>query len=282
MSNGGQQSLLKFISTFSSQQGQREFMDHSTSRSRPQTRKPRKQALDYLPSPSSKRKRLSNNQESNSPQEKRRNTKMGDKDGKKGLKKKLSPEMQSLKDKIFDDFVTLKQGINTDMHSLIAPIKASLDILLEVKAAWEIGLKECNAVRLENSELRMRIEKIEIENRKLNNKVSRLEDKLLEGNVIFQGVPESLWEPVSTTKEKVLTALSNTITEDTFENRLDQAKQIPIKDVKRIGRYVPMQTRPILVEFYHKSNAEFLLSNKMHLPKGIYIDRQYSEETEKE
>ena len=207
---------------------------------------------------------------------------MGDKDGKKGLKKKLSPEMQSLKDEIFDDFVTLKQGINTDMHSLIAPIKASLDILLEVKAACEIGLEERNAVRLENSELRMRIEKVETENRKLNNKVSRLEDKLLEGNVIFQGVPESMWEPASTTKEKVLTALSNTISGDTFENRMDQAKQIPVKYVKRIRRYVPMRTRPILMEFYHKSDAEFLLSNKMHLPKGIYIDRQYSEETEKE
>ena len=41
-----------------------------------------------------------------------------------GTQKKLSPEMQSL-----------KEEIHTDMHNLIAPIKASLDLLLEVKTA---------------------------------------------------------------------------------------------------------------------------------------------------
>ena len=68
--------------------------------------------------------------------------------------KKLSPEVQSLKDEI-----------NTDMNSLINPIKASLDILLEVKTAWEHGLKECQAVRNQNAELKMQIEKVETENK---------------------------------------------------------------------------------------------------------------------
>ena len=168
------------------------------------------------------------------------------------------------------------------MHSLIDPIKTSLDILLEVKSAWETSLKECQEMKSENQELCTRIERVEIENKKLSDKVSHLEDKLLEGNVIFQGIPESMWKPSETTKEKVLSAISHTISGETLESRMNQARQIPIKDVKCIGKYAPMRTRPALVEFYHKSNAKFLLSNRTHLPKGVFIDHQYSEETERE
>ena len=109
-----------------------------------------------------------------------------------------------------------------------------------------------------------------------------LEDKLLEGNIVFQGVPESLWEASETTKEKILTAISHTISGDSQEDKMQQAHQIPIKDVSRIGKYAPLRTHPVLVEFYHKSDAEFLLSNRSHLPQGVYINRQYSDETKKE
>ena len=43
-----------------------------------------------------------------------------------------------------------------------------------------------------------------------------------------------------------------------------------------------MKTHPVLVKFCHKEDAEFLLSNRSHLPKGVYIDKQYSDDTEHE
>ena len=150
----------------------------------------------------------------------------------KNPKKKLPPEMQSLKDEINSNITSLKKDINADMHTLIDPIKVSLDILLEMKSTWEIGLKECQAVRCENTELRLRIEKVETENKRLTTKVTMLEDKMMEGNILFQGVPESIWDPSKTVKENVLTAISHTISGDTIEDRMDQARQIPIKDIK--------------------------------------------------
>ena len=185
--------------------------------------------------------------------------------------KKLSPEMQSL-----------KEEISTEMHNLIAPLKASLDVLLEVKSAWEIGIKECHTTRAQNLELKQRIDNVEKENLRLNLKVKTLEDKLLEGNIVFQGVPESLWEASEATKEKILTAISHTISGDNQEEKMQQARRIPIKDVSRIGKYTGMRPRPVLVEFYHKSDADFLPSNRSHLPQGVYIDHQCSEETERE
>ena len=43
-----------------------------------------------------------------------------------------------------------------------------------------------------------------------------------------------------------------------------------------------MRTRPVLVEFFHKSDAAYLLSNRRELPRGVFADQQYSDETERE
>ena len=54
--DGHQQSPLKFISAFSSQHTQREFVDRSTYRSRPHTWTPRRETQSISPSPATKRK----------------------------------------------------------------------------------------------------------------------------------------------------------------------------------------------------------------------------------
>ena len=41
-----------------------------------------------------------------------------------------------------------------------------------------------------------------------------------------------------------------------------------------------MYNRPILVEFASKEDVDYLLTNRTYLPKGIYIVREYSKETE--
>ena len=109
-----------------------------------------------------------------------------------------------------------------------------------------------------------------------------MKDKLLESNVIFQGVPDSIWEPAETTKEKVLAVISHAISGDTQEDKMDQVRKMPIKDFTHLRCYTAIRNQAILVEFYYKSNAIFLLSNRTHLPKGVYVDRQYSDKTEKE
>ena len=62
---------------------------------------------------------------------------------------------------------------------------------------------------------------------------------------------------------------------------MEQAHRIQIKDVQRKGKFTALKTRPVLIEFYYKSDAEFLLSNRSHSPKGVYVDKQYSEDTER-
>ena len=60
---------------------------------------------------------------------------------------------------------------------------------------------------------------MEKENRFLNNQVRQLKDKLLGGNIVFQGVPDSITESTETTKEKIQAAISHTIGGDTQEEK---------------------------------------------------------------
>ena len=149
MSKDVQTSLLKFISATSANSKQREYVDASTSRSRPQHRKPRQvlPPASASPSPSTKRKCNLILQDTDNPLVKRRNVTMNAQPNQSP--KNLSPEMQSL-----------KEEISTEMHNLITPLKASLDALLQMKSTWEIGLKECHTARTQNVELQQRIDKV--------------------------------------------------------------------------------------------------------------------------
>ena len=155
----------------------------------------------------------------------------------------------------------VKDMINP-MKSSISTLKTSIDLLLEMKTAWENSLQDYNTLRTHNSDLTARLTKVELDNKQLNDRLQHLENKLLECNVVFQGVPDSVWEPMETTREKVLTAISYTISGDSQEQKMDQARNIPIKEVYRIGKYTAMRTRPVVVEFCYKSAMSFLLSNK--------------------
>ena len=74
--------------------------------------------------------------------------------------------------------------------------------------------------------------------------------------------------------------ISDTVLGRNFDDRIQTAKMMQIKSTRRLGRYRSLYNRPILVEFSSKEDAEYLLTNRTYLPKGIYIDREYSKETE--
>ena len=59
-------------------------------------------------------------------------------------------------------------------------------------------------------------------------------------------------------------------------------RKISIKNVRCVGEYSAKRTRPISIEFVNKASADFLFENKKKLPKGLYVDREYNAEVEKE
>ena len=123
---------------------------------------------------------------------------------------------------------------------------------------------------------------MEEKHRKLQDRISFLEDQLLKKNVIFQGILESEYEDTKDIKTGIVKAIANTMHGETEEDKTKSTGDTSIESVERMGKYNPLRTRPVKVKFSDKQDVDNLFKNRKKLPKGIYIDKEYSKATEKE
>ena len=121
-----------------------------------------------------------------------------------------------------------------------------------------------------------------MKHKKLEDRLNQIEDQLLEGNLIFQGLPETEFDDNDDAQVKIIKAMSMTMQGETEEVKKTKAGQTSIEQVERIGKYNPLRARPIKVKFGNKSDAANVLKNKKKLPKGVFVDKEYCKATEKE
>ena len=124
--------------------------------------------------------------------------------------------------------------------------------------------------------------KNEAKQKKLETRISALEDQLLEKNIIFQGLTEDEFEDHQETKTKIISVLATVTEGATAEDRKESAKKTPIDSIECMGKYKPNRSRPMKVKFTNKTDVSCLFKNRKKLPDGVFIDREYSKVTEKE
>ena len=178
------------------------------------------------------------------------------------------------------DFAALEKRLLDGFASMIQreiePLKQDIKEIKEERLITQnISLNSCESI---NRKFNQADEK----HRKLQDRISYLEDQLLEKNVIFQGILESEYEDTKDIKTGVVKAISTTMTGESDEDKLLNAGQTSIESVERLGKYNPRRTRPVKVRFGDKRDVDHLFKNRKNLPKGIYIDKEYSKSTEKE
>ena len=178
----------------------------------------------------------------------------------------LNPELTELKRQIFAGFETL-----------LAPIKQEIK---ELKDDQKI-LFECDK-SINKSKIEKKFVQNEERHKKLETRISLLEDQLLEKNVIFQGIHEEEYEDRSDIKVQIIKAIANTMEGDDFEAKKTLAGQTSIDSVERVGKFNPLRTRPVKVKFREKKDVDHLFKNRKELPRGVFIDKEYSRSTEKE
>ena len=93
----------------------------------------------------------------------------------------------------------------------------------------------------ENNKPVKRIQKVEDQNQKLTNRVSALENKLFESNIIFHGVNKSAWENDDQWLEKIYNVILDTMLGRTYDDKLQTAMIMGIKSTKWIGTYRSMK-----------------------------------------
>ena len=123
---------------------------------------------------------------------------------------------------------------------------------------------------------------MEKENEELKQRLVSIEDKLLENSVVINGISEEKFEEPEPHREKLNKELACILSGNTFEEKLENAKSLQIESTDRVGKFNPVKGRPIAVKFASKNDVEMILKNKKSFSEGIFVDRLYSIETEKE
>ena len=179
------------------------------------------------------------------------------------------------------DFAELEKRLLSGFASMIQkeiePLKQDIkEIKEDQKLVAPIGT-------LNNYEtIARKFNQMDEKHRKLQDRISFLEDQLLEKNVIFQGILETEIEDNKDIKTGIIKAIASTMTGATEEEQKKTASETSIDSVERIGKYNPMRTRPVKVKFNEKKDVDHLFKNRKKLPKGVFIDKEYSKSTEKE
>ena len=179
----------------------------------------------------------------------------------------LKPELQELKRQLFAGFEQL-------ISSQIEPLKADIR---QLKADKGLG---GNSVT--DGTISRRLQRNDEKQKKIEERLSVIEDQLLEKNLIFQGLYETEYEEPRDVKGYLFRAMAHTMPGEDMEERKTQAKCTSIDHVERLGRYNPQKTRPVKVKFTNKDDVDQVLRNRRKLPEGIYVEREYSRTTERE
>ena len=106
---------------------------------------------------------------------------------------------------------------------------------------------------------------------------------MLCNNLVLKGVPDVKWEEERETLRKVYLELSNVIDVKENEDKLVAAHEIGIRRCKRMGRFNEdnPRPRPISLELVHRQDVLYLLENKKRLNRGIYLDKEYTQDVER-
>ena len=181
----------------------------------------------------------------------------------------LSPELEKLERILSRKQAKNLEGIKNDIKKLLENeelIRKQQDTITELKK--------------ENQELNIKYNRLEQKHHRLQNRVVNIENELFSSNLIFSGIPEGENEEGPEYYRLIIEAIANTVNAQTREEQLQAARQIPIKKSSMLGKYNSRRGRPIVMHFVYHEDCEYLLANRSYLPDGVFLDRQYSEETE--
>ena len=125
---------------------------------------------------------------------------------------------------------------------------------------------------MENCKLKSEVFKLKGDVYDLKVRMNSMENKSLENNLIFHGIPDNENEFLNHLVNKLQRNFADTIDIYDDDIRLQRARDIQIARCKRLGPYQENRCRPVRVEFVYKWDADELYKNCFYLSKGVYIN----------
>ena len=88
--------------------------------------------------------------------------------------------------------------------------------------------REVEEIKVQQVKLKSRLSRVERENESLKQKITLMEDKMLEHNIVITGISEDKWEDLELRKGKVCKVLVSLMEGDNQEEKLEKANELDI------------------------------------------------------
>ena len=194
--------------------------------------------------------------------------------------KKMNPNEQLRPEHLPPDLKLLYDCLSHQWDQRINPLETKVNALFRDDSELPQHVEDVKKITKSQQKIKTRLTLVEKENVELKEKLTEIEDQMLETCVLMSGIREDKWEEPGPRRDLVDKELAPLLPGNTPEEKLNNAQAISIVKTERVGRYNPLKNRPISIKFAVKKDADWLLTCKQKLNKGIYVDKQYSEETE--
>ena len=101
--------------------------------------------------------------------------------------------------------------------------------------------REVEEIKVQQVELKSRLTRVEHENESLKQKITLMEDKMLEHNIVISGISEDKWEDPEPRMGKVCKVLASLMEGDNQEEKLEKANGLDIMHTECLGRFNPQK-----------------------------------------
>ena len=188
----------------------------------------------------------------------------------------LSPELLKLEKR-------MNRSLTKSLTQALQPLQTSINGLITATDKIAVQQTQIDHLQAENTNLKRQLKKLESTTHVLQEKMTRIENEALENNLVFFGVVENLSsrEMIEERVEKLHCCIADTLDIEDPSKRIEEARKFNITKARRLRNYSGDRCRPITVQFKYKEDADAIFYSKKHLPKGVFVDRQYSNETER-
>ena len=132
----------------------------------------------------------------------------------------------------------LKQSTQEDrLEDLIRPLRDRINTLIAAQKTNKDQEVEITEIKKKHDILQQRVHQVKDENRQLKTRVIKLENPMLESNLIIHGLREDNWELEENRRERIYQAISSTVDEKKYSDQITTARNIAIRSTKRLGKY---------------------------------------------
>ena len=165
------------------------------------------------------------------------------------------------------ELVEMEARMLTTIREMINSLQVKIDNLFLTKEEWDQHKEEVSELKKSYIVLTDKMEKLEVVNQNLDERLKVVKDQIGGVNIIISGLAETAWEKESVTMDRVYDVMSEPIGNWNYQYRIDTARKMEILRVKRLGKFNKMRGRPVLATLLRKSDADFIITNRKRLPK---------------